>query len=170
MINLIVEKEQESVSLVKIKSLVRVVTTLILVVYVVGASAFLGWTIYQSTRSERVSAELLDLTEQVAAKSEQENYIKKLDAKAASVNDFLAKRPDAKKMTRIFIEGNVQPRSWQFDDATGLSKIEVAASASADVNEFVSYLTQSYTQVKLDKLAYSVEDNWVGMITVGGMK
>lgn len=167
-INLLDKKHEESKSLAQIRHLSKFITTIVLVCYVVGSAGFLGWTVYQSAKTVRVSNELENLTGEVTSRAKEEVFVRKLDAKATDTINFLAARPKIVEMADVLIKSEIEPKGWAFDVATGIQRIEAVGSSSADINVFVDYMTQSYPQVKLEKLAFTQLDGWVGTVVVSG--
>ena len=168
MINLLPKKNEESKATNGIKKMSRVITTIVLVLYIVGAAGYLGWTVYQSTKTVRVSAELEKLKNDVAGKATEEVLVRKLAAKSTEINSFVSSRPDIINITDLLINAPSPVSQWTFDAATNTQKIQTSASSSAQVNDLVSYLANKYSQVKLERITFAKESGWIGVVSVAG--
>lgn len=168
MINLLPKKNQEDNGIKKIGHLVKVLTTIVLVVYVVSGAGFLGWTFYQSAKTIRVSAELEKLNSDVSAKAVEEVVVRKLAAKSMEIDDFLSSRPNVVKMADLLISSGSLITHWNFDSVSGMQRIQTSASSSAQINELAAFLSENYKLVKLERLSFTQNEGWIGVVSAGG--
>jgi len=169
-INLAIRKHEEAQVLVKIRRVVKSVTTVCLVVYIVSMAGVTGWWWYTNARTASAGAELEDLLAQVTAKSEAEAVVRRLIVRAGSVQTFLDSRVEVGGSAGRLAGAVLVPMIWNYDSTKGVEGVVVNAAGVAQIDEFVADMAEDYANVRLESVKWSSEGAWVGTLSLGGKK
>ncbi len=168
-INLLISKKGNSETTIKVRKIVKKVTTLVLVGYVSIAVVTLGWFAYSAGKKERVNKELIQLSSQVAARAKEEVLIRRADERAKLVNKFLRDRPQGAKMAQVLVSSGAQVVGWDFGE-NGKQTVKTAAKSAEEIDALAKNLTNSYDLVRIDSIIFKPVEGWLGTITLGGFK
>lgn len=168
MINLAINKREESKALVAVRRLTRTATTVILVLYLIGAAGFVGYWLITRNQLNQTSLEMTKLDAQLASKAELEVTVRRLDSKAREINSYLNSRPDTGKMIDVLLGADVLVSGWTYDHAKDTQRISVSTAQSSGVSRLSQYLTRSYRNVNVSSLTYSKDNSWLGVIEITG--
>lgn len=169
-VNLLISDTRTPVVSEKTQKLVRKLSTVVLVGYLVVVIGYMGWIFYSSTKTKSVSNELTMLNQQVTARATEEVIVRRLDERARYVMNFLEERPRAGKSIELMSSQSPVVIGWKLSGATGLQTVKVQGTSSADIWNYVSYLGQYFTNIRVDSVAFTSKDGWTGTVTVGGIK
>lgn len=169
-VNLLISDKQTPLVSEKTQKLVRKISTLVLVIYLVTVVGYMGWVFYSATKTKSVSNELTTLNQQVAARATEEVIVRRLDERARFVINFLDERPKAGKSIELMSSQPPVVIGWKLNATTGLQTIKVQGTSSAEIWNYVTYLGQYFNNLRVDSVAFTTKEGWIGTITVGGLK
>lgn len=170
MINFVKPKSEESPVIVKWRKLIKMITTVVLVAWVVLSAGVLGWWVFVKAKTAAVSNELQSLLVQTAAKSEEEVLVRKLDLRSKSVSDFLANRGDILEKLDVLQQATPAASIWKFSLADDKQNITVPAKSVTQVDDYLTVLKNKYSSVKLESLARTDTTGWIAEISMGGLQ
>lgn len=170
MINFVKPKSEESPVLVKWRRLVKMITTVVVVAWVVASAGVLGWWVFVKAKTVAVSTELQSLLIQTAAKSEEEILVRKLDLRSKAVNDFLANRGDILQKLDVLQQATPAASIWKFSRADDIQTVTLPVKNVAQVDDYLTVLKNKYTSVKLESLVKTDATGWTAEISMGGLQ
>lgn len=168
-INFVPKREVDKTKLLKVRHWVLAVTTVILVVYLVGIAGLFGMWFYQTSSTKKTSSEVDALLLQIRQYSEIETTARRLQARMEEVNKFLDGRGEASKSASILVDAqDVEVVDWQYA-AGGGQVVKVKAEGPAQIFAFYVYSQEKYSQVQPDEVGWSVLDGWYGRFLLSQM-
>ena len=167
-INLLAKEDLTNVNLEKVKTKVRMITTIFLVAYLVIMSGVLGWWWYSSNNQKRVSEELRSLYWQVAGKSKEDTLVRKLDKRRQDVTGFLKGRGNASDSALGMINSEAVVDGWNYT-LGGLTVVSVKSADQWSISRYAENLSQLYSQVRFDTIEYDGA-TWSAELSLGGKK
>lgn len=170
MINFVTAKTEDSANLIRIRSLVKTVTTVVLVLYIVAVAGFLGWWAYVSSKTVRVSDEVEDLSRRIAAKSEEEVTVRKLDGRVRAVQDFINGRSEKGADADVLARAEFVPVGWDYDVYLGRQSVAVNTPDVAGIETFIKFMTDEFGMVRLESADWKAESGWVGSVSFKDIK
>ena len=168
-INLAIKSHEDSAQLVKLRRWVKSMTTIVLVVYIVGAAGLLGWWWYGQVNSRRESSELTKLTTQVNDLSLEEALARRLAVRTQSVADFLAVRRNLAAEIGALEDLAVAVTRVEYDSSKGIANVTVRGTKD-EIAGMVDTLTAKYDRVRLESLRWTTDQGWVADIALGRVK
>lgn len=163
-----VAKSEESARIAKIRRLVKSVTTIVLVGYIVVVAGLVGWWGYISNREKKVSIEMESLTVKVATKSEVEVAMKKLADRTKIVSEFLDGRVEVAADVGVLSGSELVVSEWTYEAGSGGQSTVVGPSEVEKIENFVNYLEDSYNNVSLENISWRNGIGWTGKVNFSG--
>lgn len=148
---------------------VYLITTLVLVVYLLIVSGVGGWWLFLSTRKSQLQTEIASLSSQVAQKAAQEVLLRQIGTRIAQIDNSIKTRVNLVDLTVKVTptEPSLFITSWDFVDSTGKSSFSLTASSSGSIEAYGQRLLSSFTTVDIGSLT-RMGSSWVGEVSVGG--
>lgn len=168
-INLIEKKAQENENLKRIRGLVKSVTTVILVVYIVVTAGFIGWEWWLNDQKVKTQQNLKSVSDSVIAMSSQEVLVRKIDSRTSAIDTFLSVRPDTMMHANNFNDEVVKVVGWDFTPG-GIQRVEVTAGEPEQIAEFSKKLGAKYSSVAFDMITWLPSEAWSAVISLGRIK
>jgi hypothetical protein len=169
MINLISKDEKRAQVVSNIRRLVITITSLILLIYVVVVAGVLGWSVLWTAKEKKASSEVDSLTAQIVSYKEAEVVVRKLEARAVLVEDFLKSRGDASDAAYVIIDEGFPILRWDYA-AGGAQSVKVEATSAAALQFYAEYLQQHYNQVQPSRVEWTKDQGWSGAFLLSGRK
>ncbi len=151
MINLLSTAAEINARSAKIKHLVFVVTTLILVGYVLVLAGLAGTSWYLAMRTDTVSADVTNLTSRVGQLAEMEAVLRQEDDRLKLINAALKNRLDLARTASILGTANVT--DWEYLRLTEVQKVVAVSSNAADLEAYATSLRNKFTTVDIKTLS-----------------
>lgn len=168
MINFVVENKTDTVRDDKIRRIGVAATTLVLVLYLVGAAGVIGWGVYWSTRQTKVSAEYADADNKLKGMAEQEVLVRKLSDRLTGIQTFLDGQGDLTSLTAATVGDTVKVLEWSITG--GIVKVKVGGADPDAVRAFMLSMQDKFGAVQVSNIAYSSELGWTGTANLKGLK
>lgn len=172
-INLIHPKSVESPVLVKWRGIIKSITTVVLAIWVIGCAGFLGWRMFENSRTEKVSQELESLLAQASAKSREEIVIRKIDIRAKGVNEFLDNRGEVVGKLGVLLEATPEADLWKFVREGDSQTAQVKTETNEELDAFLAVLNQNYQNVRvksISRINSLTDSGWTMVVDYGGLE
>jgi hypothetical protein len=169
-INFVPKQEVDKTQLLRVRRMVMMITTGLLAVYLIGCAGIVGWWWYKKTlerqTSSRIDAYLIEMRNYF----DKEVLVRKLDARATAVMDFINNRGQASAAANILVQAkDVEVTGWKYE-ASGEQQIRVKAEGPGQLFVFARYLGDKYDAVQPDEVGWNVTEGWYGRFLVSKMK
>ena len=170
MINLIERDEKNELAVLKIKSVVWPITTIILAGYLLLSSGMLGWWWWWNSKQKVTSAEAENLRTQLLVQQKRNLLVSRVNDRVKYIDDYLSRRTPWDKDLEFVRDDEIEINKWVLN-ATGVVEMEVVASTSAQLNQYALKLTQGYGAVNLDEVLWVADDGlWKADISLDKRK
>jgi cell division protein FtsL len=141
---------------------VYLLTSVVLTMYIVAASAILGLKIYLNQRSHNLDQEIQKLNSQIREQSSKEALVLELFNRSAKGREFVDTRPPVQSYSDILKSEEVIIEGWTYGVGQPQTLSVVSGSAES-IERFADVLKQKYSSITIDKLTHNLVDNvWSG--------
>ena len=158
MINLLPTSAEINAKSAKIKHLTFVVTTIILVGYVLVLAGLAGRSWYLAKRTDTVLAEVTNLTSQVGQLAEVEAVLRQEDDRLKLINAALKSRLDLAQMAAILGTANVT--DWEYLRLSGVQRVVAVSSSAAELEAYANSLRNKFKAVDIKTLSLNFGGGW----------
>lgn len=167
MINLLPSSAEINVKSAKIRHLTFVVTTIVLVGYVLVLASLAGQSWYLAKRTDTVSSEIASLNSQVGQLAEVEAVLRQQDDRLKLIYSALDDQLNLARMASILDTANVT--DWEYLRLTGVQKVVAVSSSAADLEVYATSLRDKFTTIDIKTLSLRPTGEWqIELLLTGG--
>lgn len=166
MINLLPTSAVANANLASLKHRITIVTTVVLVGYILLLAGLAGRSWYLANRTATVSAQIASLTSQVGQLAEVEAVLRQQDDRLKLIDQVLK---DRKGLTQIAsILGAADVTDWKSLFTVDNQDVVVVGSDSASLENYAINLQNSFSSVTIKTLSRSAIDQWKMQLSLAG--
>jgi hypothetical protein len=169
MINFVIKDNKGQDALLRIKKMVLVSTSLVLVIYIVVTGGMTGWTAWVSSNQKQTSAESDGLIRQINTMFDTEVVVRNLANRVNLVEVFLQDRGDASTAAYLARKTGANIFKWEYSP-DGAETVGIYATSPATLREYSDYLGANYNKVQTSRIEWNPDEGWSGMFIVTGRK
>lgn len=167
MINLLPTSAGEDPKLVKIKNRVVLITTLVLVAFILLLSAMAGGSWYLSNREGTVSQEIVQLNSQLNQLANVEAAMRQQENRIGLIQKALSERISVANAAQGLLGAEVI--RWEYSPS-GQQKVSALGPTASELETYAQNLKDRYTTADIDSLAMQFDGQWQIDLLLGGVK
>ncbi len=163
-VNLLPTKEQKQVVSEKIDGIVRMVTTGVLVSYIVVLAGVAGWWLFLASREKAVSTEMAGLELDVKKLADVEAVLRQEENRAKLITGVLGSRIETATVAGKLasVPGNLAVEAWSWQVGAGQT-VGVVASSAGEIEQYAEGLKTVFPAVEIAVMR-KINQVWEGTI------
>jgi hypothetical protein len=169
--NLLPQDAKQAAQKSKLKRTAYLITTVVLVAYLVLVASLGGWWLFLSTRQVQLTDEVVALSAQVQQKADIEAAIRHQAVRVEEIDKFLNTRTSFAKTADILLANstNTNVTGWIYA-LSGKHLLNLQASDAASLETYVNGLKTSFTDIEIENVTRKSATDWEAGVNLLGKK
>jgi len=163
-INLLPKESQTSSKILAVRKWTILLTTICLVIYIVGAAGLVGWWLFLASMDSVTTKNLQELQTAIQQNSATESLVWQVNTRQANISTFLTERIATATIASTLPpkDENILISTWKYSVSGQL--LTVSVQQNDQLEKYTERLKQNFPNIAISQLVNKGDQNWNGDI------